>query len=339
MENSPLLTELMSFLNKSNYATPEPISGGDAVFIEEDRNSPSAVLPNREPDLTKSSKRGNEFIQSEKKDNPLDSFQKKEEVKPEESKKEGLPNEPGLSFMDSFLIELVHSIKKGLASVYHATVQTMEKCDDAEIRKRSHDQVKEEMKKIDSVLNSVLNFINVNTPLVKANTLYTILEEILEANEKQFRQENIKITKRYGKDLPDTFIHPEQVRFILHSAIQYAILSTPPNEIIGFLTKSSDSKNGTGAETPSTENNRRYIEVMIGFNGDGRPVNKSENLSETPGDQSKGMADLILKLAKEILERNHGMMVETHGDRPKTLINLRFPVERRKVVYYEPIVV
>jgi nitrogen-specific signal transduction histidine kinase len=329
----------MSFLNKSNYATPEPISGGDAVFIEEDRNSPSAVLPNREPDLTKSSKRGNEFIQSEKKDNPLDSFQKKEEVKPEESKKEGLPNEPGLSFMDSFLIELVHSIKKGLASVYHATVQTMEKCDDAEIRKRSHDQVKEEMKKIDSVLNSVLNFINVNTPLVKANTLYTILEEILEANEKQFRQENIKITKRYGKDLPDTFIHPEQVRFILHSAIQYAILSTPPNEIIGFLTKSSDSKNGTGAETPSTENNRRYIEVMIGFNGDGRPVNKSENLSETPGDQSKGMADLILKLAKEILERNHGMMVETHGDRPKTLINLRFPVERRKVVYYEPIVV
>jgi hypothetical protein len=25
------------------------------------------------------------------------------------------------------------------------------------------------------------------------------------------------------------------------------------------------------------------------------------------------MADLILKLAKGILERNHGMMVETHG--------------------------
>lgn len=338
MENNPVMAEVMSFLNRLK-APPEFISEGDGDFTKEDRNSPPGWLHDGEPDLTKSSRGGNEFIQSEKKDNPLDSFQKKEEVKPEESKKEGLPNEPGLSFMDSFLIELVHSIKKGLASVYHATVQTMEKCDDAEIRKRSHDQVKEEMKKIDSVLNSVLNFINVNTPLVKANTLYTILEEILEANEKQFRQENIKITKRYGKDLPDTFIHPEQVRFILHSAIQYAILSTPPNEIIGFLTKSSDSKNGTGAETPSTENNRRYIEVMIGFNGDGRPVNKSENLSETPGDQSKGMADLILKLAKEILERNHGMMVETHGDRPKTLINLRFPVERRKVVYYEPIVV
>jgi hypothetical protein len=37
-------------------------------------------------------------------------------------------------------------------------------------------------------------------------------------------------------------------------------------------------------------------------NGEGGGANKSENLSETPRDQSKGMADLILKLAKEILQ-------------------------------------
>jgi nitrogen-specific signal transduction histidine kinase len=334
------MTEVISFLNKLK-APPESNAEGDGNSdgnsMEEDKNSPPASFPDGEPDLTKSSKRGDEFNESEKEDNPLDSFLKKDELKPTQSKKEGVPNEQGLSFMDSFLIELVHSIKKGLASVYQATVLTMEKCNDAEIRKRSHDQVKEEIKRIDSVLNSVLNFINVNTPLVKANTLYTILEEILEANEKQLRQKNMKVTKKYEKDIPDTFIHPEQVRFILHSVIQYAILSTPPNEIIGFLVKSSDPHNGTGTEKPSPESNRRYIEVMIGFNGDEKPGNKSENLSEIPGDQSKGMADLILKLAKEILQRNHGMIVETHGEKLKTLINLRFPVERRKVVYYEPI--
>jgi hypothetical protein len=37
-------------------------------------------------------------------------------------------------------------------------------------------------------------------------------------------------------------------------------------------------------------------------NGEDGGVNKSENLSETPRVQSKGMADLILKLAKEILQ-------------------------------------
>ena len=325
----------MSFPNKLNSAAPESISGRDGVFMEEDRNGPSGLLQNGEPDFTKSGKRGNDFIESEKKDNPLDSFLKKDEVKPKESRKEGLPSEQGPSFMDSFLIELVHSIKNALASVYQATVLTMDRYDDVEIRKRSHAQVKEEIKKIDSVLNSLLNFINVNTPIIKTNTLYVILEEILEANDKQLRQKDIKINKRYEKDLPDTFIHPEQVRFILHSALQYAILSTPPNEIIGFLMKSSD--NGTCVEKTLPEDKRGYIEVMIGFNGDGKPVDPSENLSETPGDQSKGMADLILKLAKDLLERNRGMMIETHGKRSETLIALRFPIERRKVVYYEPI--
>ena len=328
MKNTPLTAEVMSFPLRLNSAPPESISGRDGVFMEEDRNGLSGLLQNGEPGSTQSGKRGNDFIESEKKDNPLDSFQKENEVKPKESKKKGLPSEQGPSFMDSFLIEMVHSTKNALASVYHATVLTMDKYDDVEIRKRSHTQVKEEIKKIDSVLNTLLNFINVNTPITKTNTLYVILEEILEASDKQLRQKDIKIYKKYENDLPDTFIHPEQVRFILHSALQYVILSTPPDAVIGFLLRSSNPNNGTGAEKNLPEDKRRYVEVMIGFDGDGKP--------ETPGDQDKGMADLILRLAKDVLERNHGMMIETRK-RSETILTLRFPVERRKVVYYEPI--
>jgi nitrogen-specific signal transduction histidine kinase len=237
--------------------------------------------------------------------------------------------------MGSFLIELVHSIKKALVSIYHDTALAMDKYDDAEIRKRSHTQVKEEIKKIDSVLNSLLNFINVNTPITKTNTLYVILEEILDANDKLLQQKGIKIYKKYEKDLPDTFIHPEQVRFILHSVLQYAIFLTPPDEVIGIFMKSDN--NGTGVEKTLLEDKRRYVEVVLGFNGNGKRVDQSENLSEAPRDQTKGMADLILSLAKDILERNHGMMTETHGEKSETFIALLFPIERRKVVYYEPI--
>ncbi len=344
MENNPSVAEMdnklfISSLNKLNLTPPEFISGGDGVFVEEDENIPFGLLEKGEANLAQPNKKENDFIESEQEDHPVDSFLKKDEEKPTESKKEGLPNKQDPSFMDSFLIELVHNIKNSLGSIYHATVLTMDKYDDMEIRKHSHTQVKEDIKKIDSVLNSVLNFININTPIIKTNTLYVILEEILEANEKQLRQKNIKINQKYEKDLPDTFIHPEQVRFILHSVLQYAILSTPPNKGIGFLIRSTDIPNGTGAEKTLAENSRRYIEVMIGFNGDRKPVHPVENLSETPGDQKEGMGDLILKLAKEILQRNHGMMVETHGKRPETIITLRFPIERRKVVYYEPIAI
>jgi hypothetical protein len=97
------------------------------------------------------------------------------------------------------------------------------------------------------------------------------------------------------------------------------------------------SGNGTGDEKTAPEDKRRYIEVLLGFNGGGKPVDQSESLSETSKEQSIGFADLILKLAKDILERNRGMMIETHGKRSETLITLRFPIDRRKVVYYEPI--
>lgn len=212
----------------------------------------------------------------------------------------------------------------------------MDKHDDMEIRKSSSTKVKEDIKKIDSVLNSILNFININTPIIKKNTLYIIFEEILEANEKQLREKNIKIIKRCEKDLPETFIHTEQVRFILHSILQYAILSTPQNGSIGFLLKSCDFHDGTVPEKASSENSQRYIEVMMGFNVDKKPMSQPENLSEAQGNQKEELTELILKLVKETLQRNRGMMIETNGEKP-TLITMRFPVERRKVIYYAPI--
>jgi len=284
IEHKGIVEEVMDFLEALNSGSPE---------MKEERNRPLEVLKNGVTDLTQLSQSRNEFPESEKKINPFDSFVKKEETKPKESKKEGPQNEQSPSFMDSFLIELVHSIKNSLTAIYHATVLTTGKADDAEMRKRSHDQVKEEIKKIDSVLNSLINFVNINTPIPKTNTLSTILEEILVASEKQFRQKNIKITKRYEEDIPETFLHPQQVRFILHSAVQYIILSAPPDEVIGFLMKSADSPNGIGEEKPSPENNRRYVEVMIGFNGAGKLINKSDHVTEISEEQGNGMPDLI----------------------------------------------
>ncbi len=333
MEDTPLMAEFISVPNKLN-SVPEFIPGRENVSGGEERNGLSGLLQNGEPDLNRSGEREKDFIESEKKDNLLDPFPKKDEVKPKEYKKEAHPAEQGPSFMESFLIELVHRIKRALTSIYHDTVLAMDKYDDMEIRKRSHTQVKEEIKKIDSVLNNLLNFINVNTPIAKPNRLHVILEEILGADEKQFRQKDIKICKKYEKDLPDTYIQPEQVRFILHAVLQYAILSVPPGETIGFVMKSSD--NGTGVEKTLPEDKRGYVEVIIGFNGGGK-TDRSEGLSDTPGDQSIGLADLILKLAKDILERNRGIMIETHREKSKSLIALRFPIEKRKVVYYRPI--
>jgi len=325
------------FLEQIRLRPPDFISGGNDLSIIEERNSPPISLKDEEPELFKFNGKEEVSVEPEAEGNSFESFLKKADTKSAEPKKENLPNEEDPPFMNSFLIELVHSVKNTLASIYHTTLVTMDKADDVEIRKHSRVKIKEDIKKIDSVLNSLLNFININTPIAKTNTLYTILEEVLEANQKQLHEKNIQIMKRCEKDLPETYIHNEQVRFILHSILQYVIFLTPPNESIGFLMKPLDFRGDTDAKMTSPENKGGYVEVVIGFNGDRKLGSPLENLSKIPEDQREA-TDLILILAEEIVQKNRGtMIIETNGKRPNTLITLRFPIERRNVVYYAPI--
>ena len=239
------------------------------------------------------------------------------------------------SLSNAFLIELVHSIKKALSSVYKASLLSVEKFDDVDTRKRSHNRIRNEIRNIDSVLNSLLNFISINTPIAKRNGLYVILEEILEANDKYLREKNIKIVKKCEQDLPDTSIHNEQVRFILHSVLQYAIFSTPRNETVGFLLKTLDSNKDSDARTDAPDRKKGYVEVVVGFNGE--LTGPLGNLLKRPEDQRQS-TDLILILVNELLTRNRGSMtIASNGKGPKTLLTLRFPIERRNAVYYAPI--
>jgi hypothetical protein len=279
----------------------------------------------------------NDFFESEKKSDLFDLFPKETEAKPSNCEQQGLPDGQAPLFMNSFIIELAGSIKNTLSSIYHASVLTMEKFDDADIRKRSHNQIRSDIRRIDSVLNSLLNYININTPIERTNSLCIILEEILEANDRQLREKDLKIVKKCEENLPETYVHNEQVRFILHSVLQYAIFLTPRNETIGFLLKSLDFQDQTDTKKGSPEKKKGYVEVVVGFDGDGKLVGPLENLLKMPEEQRQP-TDLILILVNEILIKNRGSMtIESNGKRPKTLITLRVPIERRNVVNYAPI--
>lgn len=252
-----------------------------------------------------------------------------------EPKGKGPSNGQDTSFSSAFLIELVHRIKNTLTSIKIFTLVSADKFDDKEFRKQSLNKVTEDIRKIDSVLNSLLNYISINTPIVKSETLRLILEEILEANEKQLQNKQIKIFKKLEKDLPETSMHDEQVRFILNSVLQYAVLSTPSHGTIGFLIKSLDGQKETPDKKISPKNNGAYVEVDIGFMGNNKSSGQSGN-----GSGKEEEINLILELVKEIIQKNRGEMIfQVDKKKPRTLITLKFPIERRKVIYYEPITI
>jgi signal transduction histidine kinase len=247
------------------------------------------------------------------------------------------------AFLLSFLDDLVRCVKSSLLSINGLANQAVEKFDTPEIRQHFQTGIAQDIRKIDSVLNTLLNYMNVTTPLIKTNTLSIILEEILEANEKQLRDKRIHAFKNCDADLPQTYMHAEQVRFVLNSLLQYAIHYTPPDGNIGFSIKLVKPSSPVTSQETFAKNNKPHVGVSIGFSG-------SKSKGEPPGNGSGGNGsgtkeipkdqaiELILKLVREMIERNYGTLKFVADEKgTKTLITIRLSLERRKAIHYEPI--
>ena len=169
-------------------------------------------------------------------------------------------------FSSLFFIELVHRIKNPLVSIKTFTQLLREKFNDEEFREYFYKIVTEDIEKIDSLLNGLLNYIKINTPIEKTNTVHFVLEDVLKKFEAQLEDKKIKVFKKFEKDLPETIVHEEQLRYILNSILQYAIPSIPPNGSIGFLTKSFHIQKRQ-VKLNFVRKDGRYIEIMIVFTG------------------------------------------------------------------------
>ncbi len=248
-----------------------------------------------------------------------------------ESKLDFLSNKPNTSFLRSFLIDLAQRIKSSLASVQNYTQISRGKFSDREFGEYYYRAVNEDIEKVNVVLNNLLDLIKVHTPIEKRNTVHHIIEEVLKKHQAKLDEKGIKVLKKLEKDLPETIVPDEQLKYILSSLLQYTVALTPPNWNLGLLTKSL-ILGDTGVEGLFNKDGR-YIEISVVFPGAQRPT---QTASGTTTVRREEAPDLILRFVKEVVLHNHGMMkVEADEKKTKTVISVRFPVERRKLVYYQ----
>jgi hypothetical protein len=182
------------------------------------------------------------------------------------------------------------------------------------------------------VLSGLVNYIRLNTPIRKVETVHRLIEEELKKYQVKLEEKGIKLFKRFEKDLPETIVPDEQLRYILSSVFQYALATIPPNLSMGLYTRSFALGKEIGEEV-TLKRDGRYIEISVVFMGYKKPAEQGVGGVTL---QKGEPLDLILRFVKEVVQRNQGMMkIEGDEKKAKTLISLRFPVERRKVVYYQ----
>jgi nitrogen-specific signal transduction histidine kinase len=247
---------------------------------------------------------------------------------------EGLDGE-GSPLISPLFIELAHRIKNTLSSIRNITHLSRGKFKDLEFEDYFHRSITDDIEKIESVINGLLNYVKVSTPMIKSNTVHSLLEEIVDRHREQIEEKRIRLFKKFERELPETVVHEEQLRYIFHSVLQYIIASIPSSGSIGLLTKMFDHQKTTGDKKGLSQKDGRYVEVLIGFTGYKKPVVSLETgFRHTALQRDEGM-DLILRLVKEIIQKNKGIIrFDIDEKKPRTFISLLFPVERRKIVYY-----
>jgi SNF2 family DNA or RNA helicase len=249
------------------------------------------------------------------------------------SKLNYLTDERNASFLTPFFIELVQRIKNNIGSVKNYTQISRGKFSDTEFGEYYYRAVTEDIEKIEMVLNSLIDYMRLYTPIRKMNTVHTIVEAVLKKYQVKLEEKGVKLLRRFEKDLPETVVPDEQLRYVLSSVLQYAISVTPPNWNIALSTRSLLPEKETGEAEGFLKRDGKQIEISVIFAVRRRP---DEAAPGAPPIQKEEAPDILLRFAKEVVLRNHGTMkVGADEKRTKSLISLRFPVERRKVVYYQ----
>jgi hypothetical protein len=246
-----------------------------------------------------------------------------------------LPDGEDISLSSSCLIEMAQDIKKTADAMFRSSLLGMEKANDAEARKDSRTSVMKSHKKIDLILNIFLNYIRMSQPLVKKDTIHAILEELLAGYQKDFEDKSILVSKDYHAHLLEITVHEEQLRFILSSVLQYAILTTSVNGSIRIVTKPVVLQ-----KSPEEEKivplKGRFSEVSIQCSYVESPIPDSGKKVESPAPpREEGFRSLLL-VSREIVQRHQGSFEFKVDDRDlRKSITLRFPAERRQSFYYK----
>ena len=263
--------------------------------------------------------------------NPPVSPGSKGEVESPQSKENIIPNERVAFLLFPFFIELIDQFKDTLKSLKNFTRIFQEKFNDKEFGVYLNRIITEDIKKIELVQNSLLTYIRINNPIIKTNTVNTLIEEELKKYQAELEEKKIKLFKTLEKNLPETAVPDDQLRYILSCILQYVMALIGANGNLGLFTKHFAVQRELGEDKEG-----RFIEILMVYTGYKKPTEQPGPSLGISAHRKERILDLALRLVDEIVQRNRGMMkFEEDEKKGKTTISLRFPVERRKVVYYQ----
>jgi len=147
-------------------------------------------------------------------------------------------------------------------------------------------------------------------------------------------EKEVRLSKKYEKDLPETIVPDGLLSYILDSVLQYGIRAVSPGGDMEFSTKSSRLEKDVSVRQRLLRKDEQYIQIELLFKGGEK---QDERFSENSIFQEDPLSIMLLRLVKELIRKNQGIMkLKKNEKQARMSISLWFPSERRQIVYYQP---
>jgi len=229
--------------------------------------------------------------------------------------------------MALFFVKLANSIKTNLNVLQVLSELSHGKFKEVEFENNFIRTMNEYIHGTNSGLDCFFDYVKIRSAIQGENIVHAVLEEILSGNEERIKDRKIQaVKKQFEKDLPETSIREDHLRYILNWVVQYAISSVSPNGNIGLFTRSFDFQEVKDDSQSFLKKDRKYIEVIIFFTTHEK-VNGSSGTEL--GDQTslrENQNGFILPLVEEIVSMNGGIIrVKADPEKHYTQILLNLP--------------
>ncbi len=218
------------------------------------------------------------------------------------------------SLFDVTLSTLAHEIKNPLVAISTYAALLPEKYEDPEFREQFSHLVALDVKRINELLENLLEFSQFQPPRRRENHLTPVLKDIIGQREKMLAQRRIRLTLNLKEYLPAILFDPAQLDFVLRSILENVLTTMEENK--DLRVKLDVVEKGEGK--------KHCVELEVWYDGQDGIIRNIQKALGPDGGLSFENLNLAMALARKIMVRNQGEMRVGQEEGKGTTILLHF---------------
>ena len=233
-----------------------------------------------------------------------------------------LPGGEKESWFDVIIPTLAHEIKNPLVAISTFAHLLPEKNDDPEFREEFSRLVNQDVRRINEVLENLLEFAQLSDPCSSHQDLNSILTEALGQQEKDSGAPGQGVQTDLGNGLPLILFDKSHLGFVLRNLLENAFSRLSPQGPLYLSTRFSREE---GRREP-----KESVDLVLWYNSPGGVLRNFAKVVGFEAEMDFQNLNMALLLIRKVMVRNRGKMQVLQDEDGGMTVRLQFPPGRRK---------